>query len=145
VGSKLSNRHGNKGCVSVIWPDSKMPRTETGEVAEIIINPLGVISRMNLGQLYEVHLNWASYNFVRIHKDECNEDFINHVKEFITMCDGSTNHAVSDNIKEYIDNHPNIDALCSDIRKNGLQLIQPPFHSITRDQLVAVMDSVNEL
>ena len=59
-GDKLAGRHGNKGVISVIMPVEDMPYDENGEPIDIVLNPLGVPSRMNVGQLLEVHLGWAS-------------------------------------------------------------------------------------
>ena len=60
IGDKMAGRHGNKGVISRIVPDSDMPFLEDGTPVDIILNPLGVISRMNLGQLLEVHLGLAA-------------------------------------------------------------------------------------
>jgi DNA-directed RNA polymerase subunit beta len=59
VGDKLAGRHGNKGIVSRIVKDEDMPFLEDGTPVDIILNPLGVPSRMNLGQIYETILGWA--------------------------------------------------------------------------------------
>ena len=59
-GDKLAGRHGNKGVISVIMPVEDMPYDENGEPVDIVLNPLGVPSRMNVGQLMETHLGWAS-------------------------------------------------------------------------------------
>ncbi len=60
VGDKISGRHGNKGIVSVILPEEDMPFTEDGTPVDVVLNPLGVPSRMNAGQILETHLGWAS-------------------------------------------------------------------------------------
>lgn len=60
VGDKLAGRHGNKGVVAAILPDAEMPYLPDGTPIDIILNPLGVISRMNLGQVLETHLGWAA-------------------------------------------------------------------------------------
>ena len=60
VGDKLAGRHGNKGVISKIVPDSDMPYLEDGTPVDIIISPISVLSRMNLGQLLEAHLGWAA-------------------------------------------------------------------------------------
>jgi len=60
VGDKLTGRHGNKGIVSRILPEEDMPFLEDGTPVEMVLNPLGVPSRMNLGQILETHLGWAA-------------------------------------------------------------------------------------
>jgi len=60
IGDKLAGRHGNKGVISVILPEEDMPYTEDGEPIDIIFNPLGVPSRMNVGQVMETHLGLAA-------------------------------------------------------------------------------------
>ncbi len=59
VGDKMAGRHGNKGVISRIVPEEDMPYLENGTPVEIILNPLGVPSRMNVGQILETHLGWA--------------------------------------------------------------------------------------
>src|SRR5699024_7391905 len=59
AGDKLSGRHGNKGVISLIMPVEDMPYMADGTPIDIILNPLGVPSRMNVGQLLETHLGWA--------------------------------------------------------------------------------------
>ncbi len=61
VGDKMAGRHGNKGIVSRILPEEDMPFLESGKAVDIVLNPLGVPSRMNVGQLLETHLGWAAY------------------------------------------------------------------------------------
>jgi DNA-directed RNA polymerase subunit beta len=60
VGDKMSGRHGNKGIISRILPEEDMPYLEDGMPVDIILNPLGVPSRMNVGQILETHLGWAA-------------------------------------------------------------------------------------
>jgi DNA-directed RNA polymerase subunit beta len=59
VGDKMAGRHGNKGIVARIVRDEDMPFLEDGTTVDIVLNPLGVPSRMNLGQIYETILGWA--------------------------------------------------------------------------------------
>ncbi|MBN1292409.1 MAG: DNA-directed RNA polymerase subunit beta [Candidatus Latescibacteria bacterium] len=59
VGDKMAGRHGNKGVVATIVPEEDMPYLEDGTPVDIVLNPLGVPSRMNLGQILETHLGWA--------------------------------------------------------------------------------------
>jgi len=60
VGDKMAGRHGNKGVVSRVLPEEDMPYMEDGRPVDIVLNPLGVPSRMNVGQILETHLGWAS-------------------------------------------------------------------------------------
>ncbi len=60
VGDKLAGRHGNKGVISKIVPQADMPHLEDGTPVDIIISPLSVLARMNMGQLLEAHLGWAA-------------------------------------------------------------------------------------
>jgi len=60
IGDKMAGRHGNKGVVSKIVPVEDMPFTEDGRPLQILLNPMGVPSRMNIGQVLEVHLGWAA-------------------------------------------------------------------------------------
>ncbi len=59
-GDKMAGRHGNKGVVSMIRPVEDMPYMANGQPVDIVLNPLGVPSRMNIGQILEVHLGWAA-------------------------------------------------------------------------------------
>jgi len=61
VGDKMAGRHGNKGVIARILPEEDMPYLENGTPVEIVLNPLGVPSRMNVGQILETHLGWAGY------------------------------------------------------------------------------------
>ncbi|MBA2630199.1 MAG: DNA-directed RNA polymerase subunit beta, partial [Thermoleophilaceae bacterium] len=61
-GDKLAGRHGNKGVISKIVPEADMPHLEDGTPIDVILNPLGVPSRMNLGQILETHLGWVAGN-----------------------------------------------------------------------------------
>jgi DNA-directed RNA polymerase subunit beta len=60
VGDKMAGRHGNKGVIAKILPEEDMPFLEDGTPVEIVLNPLGVPSRMNVGQILETHLGWAA-------------------------------------------------------------------------------------
>jgi len=79
VGDKLSGRHGNKGVISKIVPQADMPFLEDGTPVDVILNSLGVISRMNFGQILETHLGWAAGHM--------NINTINPVFESINMSD----------------------------------------------------------
>ena len=61
-GDKLAGRHGNKGVISKILPAEDMPFLPDGTPVDIILNPLGVPSRMNVGQVLETHLGWIAHS-----------------------------------------------------------------------------------
>lgn len=61
-GDKMAGRHGNKGVISRIMPQEDMPFLEDGTVVDVVLNPLGLPSRMNVGQILETHLGWAAKN-----------------------------------------------------------------------------------
>ena len=83
VGDKLSGRHGNKGVISKILPIEDMPFLADGTPVDIILNPLGVPSRMNVGQVLEIHMGWiASRGWDATAKREAGEDWANKLPEF---------------------------------------------------------------
>ncbi|MCY3883301.1 MAG: DNA-directed RNA polymerase subunit beta, partial [Gammaproteobacteria bacterium] len=75
-GDKMAGRHGNKGVISVVMPVEDMPYDENGEPVDIVLNPLGVPSRMNIGQVLETHLGWAAKGI----GDKLTELFERHTK-----------------------------------------------------------------
>ena len=60
IGDKMAGRHGNKGVIAKIMPEEDMPFLEDGTSLDILLNPLGVPSRMNVGQILETHLGWVA-------------------------------------------------------------------------------------
>ncbi len=105
VGDKLAGRHGNKGVISRVLPEEDMPYTKDGEPIDIILTPLGVPSRMNLGQILEMHLGLAAEELgyqaiVPPFSGTTEEEIINELKEAgfpetgkITLHDGRTGEA----------------------------------------------------
>ena len=86
IGDKMAGRHGNKGIVSIIVPEEDMPFMEDGTPVDLILNPLGVPSRMNLGQLYETMLGWAGHKLGKFYATPVfdgasHEDVMNEMKE----------------------------------------------------------------
>ena len=86
IGDKMAGRHGNKGIVSIIVPEEDMPFMEDGTPVDLILNPLGVPSRMNLGQLYETMLGWAGDKLGKtyatpVFDGASHEDVVDQMKE----------------------------------------------------------------
>jgi DNA-directed RNA polymerase subunit beta len=79
VGDKFAGRHGNKGVVSKVLPVEDMPYLADGTAVDMVLNPLGVPSRMNIGQVLEVHLGWAAHELgkqLSAHLDKWNTDTV---------------------------------------------------------------------
>jgi len=110
IGDKVSGRHGNKGIISIIVPEEDMPFDENGEPMDIILNPLGVPSRMNLGQLYETMLGWAGYKLNKkyatpVFDGASHEDVMNELREAglptsgkTTLYDGRTGEKIDSSV-----------------------------------------------
>jgi DNA-directed RNA polymerase subunit beta len=86
-GDKMAGRHGNKGVISTVIPEEDMPHLEDGTIIDVVLNPLGLPSRMNVGQILETHLGWASVNLGHkisnlLNEYHKNED-IKELKEFL--------------------------------------------------------------
>ena len=77
-GDKMAGRHGNKGVVSIIVPEEDMPHLEDGRPVDMILNPLGVPSRMNVGQILETHLGWAAHGLGRQIAELLNQMYYNN-------------------------------------------------------------------
>ncbi|MGZ8142904.1 MAG: DNA-directed RNA polymerase subunit beta [Methylosarcina sp.] len=83
-GDKMAGRHGNKGVISMIRPIEDMPYTADGNPVDIVLNPLGVPSRMNVGQVLETHLGWAAKGLgIKIGKMLEAKARINEIREFL--------------------------------------------------------------
>jgi DNA-directed RNA polymerase subunit beta len=99
-GDKLAGRHGNKGVISTILPEEDMPFLADGTPVDIILNPLGVPSRMNLGQVLEAHLGWAG--LVGFTKD--GQDFPESTFISSPVFDGAREYEILDALKNAKDN-----------------------------------------
>jgi DNA-directed RNA polymerase subunit beta len=85
VGDKMAGRHGNKGVISRILPEEDMPYLLDGRPVDLVLNPLGVPSRMNVGQILEIHVGWGAYELGRQLQQMVDEQRAAHdVKELLT-------------------------------------------------------------
>jgi len=128
VGDKIANRHGNKGVISRILPHEMMPQLEDGRHLDICLNPLGIISRMNIGQLFELHLSMSLYDLQKTiskmlvdekSQDEIKQYLINYIKIIDKTKEGWYQ-------KQFIEQLPDI---IDSKFIESLTLIQPPFES----------------
>jgi len=126
-GDKMSGRHGNKGVVSKIVPVEDMPYLENGQPVDIVLNPLGVPSRMNVGQILETHLGWACKEFGQnikkiIDENQKNIEKNEKISNFLKSVYGKNVFDQSiDNL-----NKTEFKDLCENL-KNGVPIATPVF------------------
>jgi DNA-directed RNA polymerase beta subunit len=137
IGDKLGNRHGNKGVISAIIPLEKMPTLPDGRKADIILNPLGMISRMNIGQVFELHLA-MSFNDLRTeiknkYDNKCSkEEIYSYIMEYIKLIDNTDDKNYTDQMDKIL-KASDLDSFVSNLE--NFFLIQPPFKSIKAEHL----------
>jgi len=102
AGDKMAGRHGNKGVISKIFPEEDMPYLPNGTPVDIILNPLGVPSRMNVGQILESHLGWAAKGLSeQLNLAIKNNSNINHIKtQLKNIFNNPKEHNIIDNLNE---------------------------------------------
>jgi len=131
LGDKLCNRYGNKGIISLIEKEELMPRTPWGEKLDFIINPLGILSRMNMGQVYEMYCGLISRKLAEIFlKTKNKREFLDIARKVLPMLDTSKNQAIStgflNNVAKLSDSQMGI--MWEQIKKNyAFPIIVPPF------------------
>ena len=131
-GDKVAGRHGNKGVVSMIVPVEDMPHMEDGTPVDIVLNPLGVPSRMNVGQVLETHLGWAAKGLgLKIGKILDNSG---KVKELKTLLNEVYNkdEGISVKLNEFSDEE--IGTLAGNLRK-GVPVATPVFDGAQESEI----------
>jgi DNA-directed RNA polymerase subunit beta len=140
VGDKLAGRHGNKGVISKIVPVEDMPFLENGEPVDIVLSPLGVPSRMNIGQIMETHFGWSARGIgLRINemmekacpRKEMEEYLLkvwqdDGVKKFIKSCD-------DDQLREFVKKY-----------REGITISNPVFDGATEKEIFDCMSLAGE-
>ena len=126
-GDKMSGRHGNKGVVSKIVPVEDMPYRENGQAVDIVLNPLGVPSRMNVGQILETHLGWACKEFGDQMKNLIieNQKKIEKTEKISTFLKSVYGKEIFDNAIEKLSKTEFKD-LCENLQ-NGIPIATPVF------------------
>jgi DNA-directed RNA polymerase beta subunit len=147
LGDKLCNRYGNKGIVSLIEKDNLMPRTPWGERLDFIINPLGILNRMNIGQLYEMYCGLISRKLADILKKNKNKrDFISIVKKVLPLLDNSKKQEYSTNFINNLQklNDSQFSLLWEQINnKNMFPIIIPPFKAPNYKMIKNALNSLD--
>ena len=132
IGDKMAGRHGNKGVVSRILPEEDMPFLADGRPVDIVLNPLGVPSRMNVGQVLEVHLGWAAKGIgERLNKFVEENYGLDKIREYIKQVWASDKEVV-----DFVEkaSEEQIKSFASKF-KNGVQLANPVFDGATEAQI----------
>ena len=134
-GDKLAGRHGNKGVISVIMPMEDMPYDESGEPVDVVLNPLGVPSRMNVGQVLETHLGWAAKELgSKISKMIENGEKISDMRSFLSNVYGKKGNQNLDSL----DNNE-INELMGNL-KNGVPMATPVFDGAREDEVKEMLE-----
>ncbi len=139
VGDKMAGRHGNKGVVSRILPEEDMPFFKDGTLVDIVLNPLGVPSRMNVGQILETHLGWAAKGLgdrinsllakncsVGVLKKEVKKIYSS--PEFDSFVDGATDEEIKRLVSRL---------------KMGIPMATPVFDGASEDEIKDILKSVD--
>jgi len=134
-GDKMAGRHGNKGVVSTIIPVEDMPYTEDGTPVDIVLNPLGVPSRMNIGQILETHLGWAAkgigQKIGRMVDEMENSRSAVQLREFLDEVYNKTGGQKAD-IASLTD--PEVAALAGNLR-HGVPMATPVFDGAAEEEI----------
>jgi DNA-directed RNA polymerase subunit beta len=138
-GDKMAGRHGNKGVISRIMPAEDMPYLEDGTPVDIVLNPLGVPSRMNVGQILETHLGWASAGLGRqigdlLDKAKRNEKQTRDLRRFLNTV--YTDRVDQNDIMELDDNQ--VLELSENLRQ-GVPVASPVFDGAREDDIVKML------
>jgi DNA-directed RNA polymerase subunit beta len=132
VGDKMAGRHGNKGVISRILPEEDMPYLEDGTPVDVVLNPLGVPSRMNVGQILEAHLGWAARSLgrqieelIRAHNQD-GDTLRRRLKEYLNTKEAS----------ELIEGVKETDVLkLGEKYRDGIRMASPVFDGATEEEI----------
>ena len=131
-GDKMAGRHGNKGVISTIVPVEDMPHLEDGTPVDIVLNPLGVPSRMNVGQVLETHLGWAAKGLGRkigamLDSQTAAKKLRDFIEEIYNRSGGKSADIASLNDAELVELAGNL--------RNGVPVATPVFDGATEDEI----------
>lgn len=135
-GDKMAGRHGNKGVISMIVPAEDMPYDENGEPVDIVLNPLGVPSRMNIGQVLETHLGWAAKGIGRRIGEMLDQQRkITEIRNFLDKVYNSSGH--KEDLKSFTDEE--ILELASNLR-GGVPMATPVFDGASEEEIKGMLE-----
>ena len=139
-GDKMAGRHGNKGVISKIVPIEDMPHMKNGKPVDVVLNPLGVPSRMNVGQILETHLGWACSELgekinqiVKIHQDTNKKNAL--ISAILKKIYG--NKIYEEKIKSL--NNKELEELCVNL-SSGIPIATPVFDGASIDDVTQLLE-----
>lgn len=137
-GDKMAGRHGNKGVVSTIVPVEDMPYMADGTPVDIVLNPLGVPSRMNIGQVLETHLGWAAKGLgVKIGQMLDAQQSVRNVRQLLTSIYNTSDSKRKENITGMSDEE--VFSLANNLR-GGVPMATPVFDGASEDEIKAMLE-----
>jgi len=137
VGDKMAGRHGNKGVLSRILPEEDMPYLEDGSTVDIVLNPLGVPSRMNVGQILETHLGWAARTLGRQLAAESQQNG----KTNATSVRRHLREIYGKETTEFLEDLKDEDVLrLADGARNGMHVASPVFDGAGETEIFSLLD-----
>ena len=137
VGDKMAGRHGNKGVISRVSPVEDMPHLADGTPVDVVLNPLGVPSRMNVGQVLEVHLGWAAKGLGHKIGNLIDEQRKDTIKQIRSMLDSIYNsHGKAEDLKSFTDDE--IIELANNLR-SGVPMATPVFDGIKEEDIKSLL------
>jgi DNA-directed RNA polymerase subunit beta len=135
-GDKMAGRHGNKGVISMIVPAEDMPFDADGRPVDIVLNPLGVPSRMNVGQVLEAHLGWAAKGVgYRIGEMLDAQRKAAEIRQFLDKVYNTSGK--KEDIKSLTDDE--VMELCGNLRR-GVPMATPVFDGAAESEIKAMLD-----
>ncbi len=139
VGDKMAGRHGNKGVISRILPVEDMPYLEDGTPVDIVLNPLGVPSRMNVGQILETHLGWGAKGIGRQLDDFLAKNYsAEQLRPRIMECLNSEKHkAFVEKLKD-----KDIVRMAKALSQQGLHMATPVFEAASEGEIREILEGV---
>ena len=139
VGDKMAGRHGNKGVISRILPSEDMPYLADGRPVDVVLNPLGVPSRMNVGQILETHLGWAAHTIGKrigaMLEEHASEDSLR--KEVKKYYDSDRSRALVDEL-----DWDDLVRLIKDLQ-TGIRVQSPVFDGVKETEIKELLDSAD--
>jgi len=137
VGDKMAGRHGNKGVISRVSPIEDMPYLEDGSTVDVVLNPLGVPSRMNVGQVLEVHLGYAAKGLgykIAAMLDEKRTEMVKEIRDFLDKVYNS--YGEQEELASFTDEE--IIELANNLRE-GVPMATPVFDGIKEEDIKSLL------